>query len=85
MIGDKEIAIARGDDGKLYAFNNLCPHEEGSLHMGFVEKCEIECPLHGAKFDMRTGDVLQGPAYAPMETFPLRIDGDDILVDAQEA
>ncbi len=82
FIGDKEIAIARGDDGILYAFDNICTHEEASLQMGFLEKCEVECPLHGARFDIRTGKVIQGPAYAPVSTYPVKIEGQEIWVEA---
>ena len=67
--------------GELYAFENLCTHDDGPLDQGELDGFEIECPRHLARFDVRTGDVKRGPAFLPVETFPVRQSGDEIEVD----
>ncbi len=80
-VGDREIAVCNVD-GTLYAIDNLCTHDGGSLDQGELEGCEVECPRHGARFDVRTGEVTEAPAVLPVDTFPVRLDGDEIEVDA---
>ena len=77
---DREIAVCRAS-GELYAFENLCTHDDGPLDQGELDGFEIECPRHLARFDVRTGDVKRGPAFLPVETFPVRQSGDEIEVD----
>ncbi len=75
------IAVVRTEDGEVYAIDDICSHADVSLSEGDVVGCEIECWAHGSRFDVRTGapDVL--PAMIPIRTYPVRIDGDDVLVD----
>lgn len=61
-------------DGELYAIEDVCTHDGGELTGGVVEGHEIECPRHGARFDIRTGAVLCPPAYEPVAKFPVRIE-----------
>ncbi|NOK60662.1 MAG: non-heme iron oxygenase ferredoxin subunit [Chloroflexi bacterium AL-W] len=77
----KKIAIYN-HNGSFYATTNICTHAYAQLHEGFFDPddCSIECPLHGARFKVETGAVLVLPAYAPLEVYPVQIDGDDILV-----
>jgi 3-phenylpropionate/trans-cinnamate dioxygenase ferredoxin subunit len=77
---DREIAVCRAN-GELYAFENLCTHDDGPLDMGELDGFEIECPRHLARFDVRTGAVTRGPAFLPVETYPVRQNGDDMEVD----
>ena len=79
-LGDREIAVFNVD-GELYALDDYCSHEEGSLSEGYMEACEIECPVHGARFDLRTGEVKGDPAVLPVDSFPLRVVDDDIELD----
>ena len=79
-IGDRAIAVCNVD-GAFYAIDDVCTHDEASLEQGFLEGCEIECPRHGARFDVRTGDVTALPAVVPIETFPVRVEGDEIELD----
>lgn len=60
-------------DGDYYAIEDICTHDGGELTGGVVEGHEIECPRHGARFDIRSGNVLCAPAYAPTAKFPVRI------------
>lgn len=60
-------------DGEFHAIENLCTHEYAVLTDGEVCGGRITCPLHGAEFDIRTGEALSAPAYEPVPTFPTRI------------
>jgi 3-phenylpropionate/trans-cinnamate dioxygenase ferredoxin component len=71
-------------DGELYATQDECTHEETSLAEGDLWDEVIECPLHGAQFDVRTGAVLSLPAVRPLRTFPVRAEGDAIYVEWTE-
>lgn len=73
------IGVARSD-GRWYAFEDECTHAECPLTRGFLEGAEVECECHGARFDLRDGSVLAPPATRPVRVFPLRVDGEDILV-----
>ena len=79
-VGDRAIAVCNVD-GELYAIDDVCTHDEGSLDQGELEGFEIECPRHAARFDVRTGKVTALPAVLPIDTFPVRVDGDDIEID----
>jgi nitrite reductase/ring-hydroxylating ferredoxin subunit len=74
-----EIAIFRLEDG-YFATSNICTHQFAFLSEGYVDKGCVECPLHQAFFDIRTGAVVDGPPEEPLKTFPVRIEGSDILV-----
>jgi 3-phenylpropionate/trans-cinnamate dioxygenase ferredoxin subunit len=78
--GDERIALANVD-GEYYAIDDVCTHDGGSLDQGEVFGHEIECPRHGAHFDVRTGEALTLPAVFPVKTYPVRIEGNDILVE----
>jgi 3-phenylpropionate/trans-cinnamate dioxygenase ferredoxin subunit len=78
---DAAIALVRSGDGDVYAVNDRCTHEEWPLSDGWVEGTEIECSLHGSRFDLATGNPDVPPALVPVRTYPVRLDGDDVLVD----
>jgi 3-phenylpropionate/trans-cinnamate dioxygenase ferredoxin subunit len=75
------VAIGRSDDGEFYAINDICSHGEVSLAEGEIIGCEVECWAHGARFDLRTGEATDLPAIDPVDAYPLRIDGERVLVD----
>jgi 3-phenylpropionate/trans-cinnamate dioxygenase ferredoxin subunit len=79
-IQDREVAVCNAD-GELYAIANVCTHDEGALDQGELIGYEVECPRHGARFDVRTGEVTEFPAVLPVDTFPVRMDGDEFEVD----
>ena len=79
-IGDHEIALCNVG-GEFYAIDNLCTHDQGPLEQGELEGNEIECPRHGARFDVRTGKALTLPAVFPVKTYPLKVEGNDILIE----
>ena len=79
-VGGVDVAIVRqGDD--VYAIQDECSHAAIPLSEGEVEDGEIECWLHGSRFDLRTGKPSGPPATEPVPTYPVRVDGDDVLVD----
>lgn len=69
-VGPGNVAVAR-KDGQLYAVQDLCTHDDGPLGEGTLDGYAIECPRHGARFDIRSGAVLRMPAIMPIETFPV--------------
>lgn len=68
--------------GSVYATTHLCSHGNAELGDGFLDEvdCTIECPLHGSRFDLRSGAALSLPAYLPLQTFAVRVDDHDVLV-----
>ena len=79
-VGDRAVAVCNVN-GEFYAIDDVCTHDEGSLDQGVLEGYEIECPRHGAVFDVRTGEVKALPAVLPIDTFKIRVQGDDIEVE----
>jgi 3-phenylpropionate/trans-cinnamate dioxygenase ferredoxin subunit len=71
-VGDHEVAVCNVE-GEFYAIDDLCTHDGGSLDQGELEGDEIECPRHGARFDVRTGEAIQLPAFEPVETHDVRV------------
>lgn len=69
-------------DGTYHAIEDLCTHDDGPLAEGELEGCQLICPRHGARFDIRTGEALSMPAYRPVDTFPVRVEGGRVLLDA---
>lgn len=69
--------------GKIYAIDNLCTHDDGPLGDGKLRGHAIECPRHGAQFDVRTGAVLRMPAAFPVQSYPTRIEGGQVLVEIE--
>lgn len=82
QIGDEEVALCNVD-GQIFAIANVCTHDGGPLGEGLLHGDEIECPRHGARFSVRTGEVRSLPAIIPVPTFAVQVEGDDILVDAE--
>ncbi len=69
-------------DGALHAIEDRCTHDDGPLCEGDWDPatCEVICPRHGARFDVRTGTALLLPAYIPVETFAVHVRDDGIVV-----
>ena len=75
-----DVAIVR-DGEEIFAIEDECSHAAVALSEGDVANCEIECWMHGSRFDLRTGKPLGPPATEPVPVFPVKVDGDDVLVD----
>ena len=78
-VGGLPIAIY-DCDGELFATSNICTHAYARLSDGWLDGTAIECPLHAARFDVRTGAVLDPPATEDLRTYAVRVVGDDIEV-----
>lgn len=81
-FGNETVCIINLGGG-FYAINNICTHEGGPLNEGTLDNFEIECPWHGAKFDIRTGEVKAPPAERPVSIYQVKIQGDEILIRKQ--
>ena len=75
----QQIAIYNTEKG-FFATDLMCSHEEQSLEDGMVIDCVIECPLHGARFDILSGKALSAPATEDLKTFPVKVEGGRVLV-----
>jgi len=80
---DIEIAVFKIEDS-YYAIVDQCTHMDARLSEGTLEGPIITCPLHGAKFDVRTGDVLSLPAASPVDTVPVRVENGIVYIDVED-
>jgi 3-phenylpropionate/trans-cinnamate dioxygenase ferredoxin subunit len=76
----ESICVARVGD-QVFAVNDICSHSDASLSEGDITDFKIECWLHGAEFDLRTGEALTPPAVAPIKTYSVTVDGDSVTVE----
>ncbi|MBI4597123.1 MAG: non-heme iron oxygenase ferredoxin subunit [Candidatus Omnitrophica bacterium] len=79
----KRLLVCHTETG-FYAVDDTCTHDDGPLGDGWLEGDAIECPRHGARFDVTTGKVLALPAAVAIKSYPVRVDGDDVKVNASE-
>jgi 3-phenylpropionate/trans-cinnamate dioxygenase ferredoxin subunit len=78
-VNNKRVLIANVE-GTLFATQDLCTHDNGPLGDGELFGAEVECPRHGARFNVTTGKATQMPAMFPIKTLPIKVEGDDILI-----
>ncbi len=79
-VGGVDVAVVHTSEG-WYAIADECSHAAIPLSDGDLEGCLLECYMHGSRFDVRTGQPDQLPATAPVATYSVQVDGDDVLVD----
>src|ERR671911_37093 len=84
--GPDAVAVVRFE-GEVFAIQDVCSHAEVPLSEGDVEEFHgaptIECWLHGSCFDLRTGEPTNLPATEPVDVYPVRVEGEDVLVDTE--
>jgi 3-phenylpropionate/trans-cinnamate dioxygenase ferredoxin component len=82
----KLIAIANLGPEGFRAIDDVCSHEESYLHEGEVDPDfeTIECPKHGSVFDLNTGKPRSLPATIPLPVYPVKVEGDDVLIEVEE-
>ncbi len=80
LVKRQKIAIFHVD-GTFYAIDDTCTHADASLSEGQIMGCHVACPLHGAKFDIKSGEALTFPAVTPVETYKVVIEGDEIFLE----
>jgi 3-phenylpropionate/trans-cinnamate dioxygenase ferredoxin subunit len=81
-IGSHWIAVFNVD-GQYYAVEDRCTHDDGPLADGELYGCEIECPRHGARFDIRTGKVTAPPALVDVPAYEVHIEGNEVQLARQ--
>lgn len=79
-VGKRKIAIFHLEDDSWHATDNVCTHAFALLTEGFLDGEEVECPLHAGKFNVRNGKGLCAPIDGDLATYPVRIDGVDVMV-----
>jgi len=79
-VGDREIALYHLPGGMFHATDNICSHEYAQLTDGWLENGCVECPLHAARFDVKSGKALCAPAEKDLDVFEIKVDGGDLLV-----
>jgi 3-phenylpropionate/trans-cinnamate dioxygenase ferredoxin subunit len=83
VLGGDEIAIIK-TEGEVFAIRDWCSHASVQLSEGEVDGYTIECWLHGSCFDLRTGQPTSMPATVPVPVYPVKVEGDDVLVAIKE-
>lgn len=78
-VNGRRLALAHCEDG-FFAVDDVCTHDGGPLGEGTLDGCLIECPRHGAQFDVRTGQVRRLPAVLPIRTYPVKVEEGKIYV-----
>jgi 3-phenylpropionate/trans-cinnamate dioxygenase ferredoxin subunit len=78
------VCVTRIGD-EVFAIADTCSHSEASLSEGDVTNFKIECWLHGAEFDLRTGEVATPPASIPVETFEVKRNGDELTISSRKS
>ena len=79
--GGKSLALGHCADGRWGAIDNVCTHDGGVLGEGELDDCLVECPRHGARFDLLTGEVRALPAVFPVNAYPVRVVNGEVEVD----
>ena len=77
--GGKRLLVCRVAEA-YHVIDDTCTHDNGPLADGFLDGTAIECPRHGARFDVTTGQVLCLPAAVPIKTYPVKVEGDEIKI-----
>ena len=86
-VNGKLISVANlGPEEGFRAIDDVCSHEESYLHDGEVDVDfeTIECPKHGSVFDLNTGKPRSLPATIPLPVYPVKVEGDDVLIEVEE-
>lgn len=78
-VDGKQLAV-HFTEGEYFVSDNVCTHQYALLSDGYIEDGCVECPLHQAKFNLRTGKAECAPATVDIKVYPVKTDGDDILV-----
>ena len=78
---DPPIAVFHTEDGEVLAIDDTCTHQDASLADGWLEGCEVECPLHASRFDLRTGQVDAPPAKRPVRTHRVEVRDGHVYVE----
>jgi 3-phenylpropionate/trans-cinnamate dioxygenase ferredoxin subunit len=81
-VNGRRVLLANAG-GTIFAADEMCTHEDASLCLGSLKGELLKCPLHGSRFDLRTGAVLDEPAEVPLRVYAVKVEGQDILVNLE--
>jgi 3-phenylpropionate/trans-cinnamate dioxygenase ferredoxin subunit len=79
---DGVLVVVVNLDGHFYAIEDVCTHDGGPLGEGELDGCELICPRHGARFDVRTGEALTLPAFEAAPVYEVRVENGNVLVES---
>ena len=79
-VNGKRLLICHTQEG-FFAVDDTCTHDDGPLADGWLEGTAIECPRHGARFDVKTGRPVTLPAILPVKTFQVKLTGEDLFIE----
>lgn len=79
-VEDRRILLVNAH-GEWFASDDTCTHEDASLATGSLKECYVKCPLHGSRFDLRTGEAMDEPAEEPLRIYAVRLEEGQVLVD----
>ncbi|MFN8671007.1 MAG: Rieske 2Fe-2S domain-containing protein [Candidatus Sericytochromatia bacterium] len=79
-FGRTRVAVCKYKDN-FYSFKDVCTHDNAPLDQGEICENVIQCPRHGAKFDITNGAVISAPAFAPLETYKVTLDNENIKIE----
>ena len=82
VVQGKSLLVCHTAEG-FFAVDDTCTHDDGPLADGWLEGHAIECPRHGARFDVRTGKVLCLPAAVDIRSYPVTVEGDEIKISVE--
>ena len=82
--GGRALAVC-AVEGRYFVFEDRCTHEDVQLSNGFLEGCEIECPLHGSRFDLRNGKCLTPPASDDLRIYATKAESGELYADLGES
>jgi 3-phenylpropionate/trans-cinnamate dioxygenase ferredoxin subunit len=80
--GAKDILVCKVE-GRVFALDDRCTHDDGPLGEGHLDGHQVECPRHGARFDVRDGRALRMPAVAPVRTYPVLLEDGQVFVEIE--
>lgn len=78
--GDGKRILVCNVDGEFFAVDDMCTHEDASLYLGCLKGDQVQCSLHGGMFNVRTGEATVDPAEIALQTYPVQIDNDTLLI-----
>jgi 3-phenylpropionate/trans-cinnamate dioxygenase ferredoxin subunit len=84
IVAGHHLVVARCE-GAIRVVEDRCTHDDGPLGEGRVVACEIVCPRHGARFDLKSGAATRMPAISPIRCFPVKEEAGRVLVDVEGA
>lgn len=80
-IIDEHAYLLANIDGNYYCTDDLCTHEDSSLYLGSLQGDCVSCTLHGSRFNLKTGEPINEPATEALQTYPVTLDNDRLLIN----